>query len=227
MAEGRTTGAFVLVTLAFGSITLVATADIRLPGNHRGYAPEQPIAFSHRQHAGELKIDCQYCHYAASKSPNAGIPPTGLCMNCHAHVSAGFDAVLEEREAAEAEGRDPRRIVSPEIAKLYAALGLDDDLDPVPGAEPRPVEWIRVHDLADFVYFDHRPHMATGVACQTCHGPVQGMERIRQETALSMGWCLDCHRKSPAFRPGEPLPDLTAPLRYRHHVSTDCATCHF
>jgi len=206
-------------TLALGLAAIVAESDLRAPGNNRGYEPVQPIAYSHRVHAGELGIECLHCHYAAESSRHAGIPPAEVCMECHAHVTAAFDAVLEERETAAAEGREPLRIVSPELRKLYDALGLDDDLRPDPTRERHPIRWVRVHRLPDHAYFDHRVHVARDLACEQCHGPVRSMERIRQDADLSMGWCLDCHRRTPAT--------ATAAPGSTEHVSIDCARCHY
>jgi len=203
--------------LLFGVAALAESANLRVPGNNRGFEPQQPIAYSHRLHAGELGIDCLYCHFGAQTSRHAGIPPASVCMNCHKQVTAGHDAVLEERQKAEGEGREERRIVSPELAKLYASLALDDDMQPIAGQEPAPIEWVRVHDLPDFVYFDHRPHVARGLACETCHGPVQAMERIRQDSDLSMGWCVNCHRDN----------SVTVPGHSPEHATTDCSACHF
>ena len=208
-----------LFMLVIGALILGSTAEVHLPGNHEGYEPEQPIAFSHRLHAGELKMDCQYCHYAAESSRHAGIPPASICMNCHATVTAGFDAVLQERENAKAQGRDPVRIVSPALAELYRSVGLDEQLEPT-GDGGAPIAWSRVHNLPDFVYFDHRVHVARGLACEVCHGPVQSMERMRQFSSLSMGWCVDCHRSQPAVA-GSGVADQG------RHVSTDCAACHY
>jgi len=216
---------FASVAVVFGVTAIVATAEWRPPNLHQGYAPEQPVAYSHRLHAGELGMDCLYCHSGARTSRHAGIPPTGVCMRCHATVSAGFDAVLEERSAAEAEGREPRRIVSPEIAKIYAAMGLDEDLRPLAGGG-RPIPWVRVHALPDFVAFDHSVHVARGLACATCHGPVQAMERVRQESDLSMGWCVSCHRERTA-EPGLVLEGADGRLAAGEHVSTDCGACHY
>lgn len=206
----------VLFMLGIGMVVLARATELRLPGNHQGYEPRQPIAYSHRLHAGELRIDCMYCHYGAERSRHAGIPSASVCMNCHKTVTAGFDAVLQERERAEAESREPERIVSPELRKLFDAVGLGPDLEPT-GEPGVPIEWVRVHNVPDFVYFDHRVHVARGLACETCHGPVSSMERVRQFSSLSMGWCLDCHRQSPD-QPGGPP---------EHHATTDCAACHF
>ena len=199
-----------------GAMVLARTTDVRLPGNHQGYEPRQPIAYSHRLHAGELNIDCRYCHYGSEYSRHAGIPSASVCMNCHKAVTAGLDAILTERALAEAEGREPVQIVSPALRELYDAVGLGEDLLPT-GAPGTPIEWVRVHNLPDFVYFDHRVHVARGVACETCHGPVQSMERMRQFSDLSMGWCVECHRSNPAVANGPPA----------EHTSTDCGTCHF
>jgi hypothetical protein len=224
--EPRIAKVFIFITVLFGVVALVVASSAHLPGNNQGYEPVQPIAYSHRLHAGELKIDCRYCHYGADRSRHAGIPPASICMNCHKTVTTNFDAVLEERELAAAEGREERRIVSAELRKLYDALGLGEDLEPDPEKTPRPIEWIRVHNLPDFVYFDHRVHVARGLACEQCHGTVQAMERIRQFSDLSMGWCLDCHRQNEREFPPVPAGSLSAghPVG---HVSTDCASCHY
>jgi hypothetical protein len=215
-----------LSVLVVGGFAVLAESELRLPGNHKGYAPVQPVAFSHRLHAGELQLDCLFCHGGAETSRHAGVPPVELCMDCHRHVTAPRDAVLAEAAQAESEGREPRPVVSDEIAKLYAALGLGEDLLPDPGRTPRPVEWVRVHQLPDFTYFDHRVHVARGVACQQCHGPVQAMERVRQDSSLSMGWCVDCHRRTPADPDAPPAPARSGG-RAARHVSTDCGVCHY
>jgi len=209
-----------LVLLAVGiALALLAflprLAAARLPGNDLGYAPAQPLAFSHRLHAGELQIGCLYCHAGAERSPRAGIPAAGVCMNCHKFVSAPIAVVREEDRRADEEKRKPRRIVTPEIGKLYAALGLDAE-----GKEtgtPRPIAWERVYQLPAFAVFDHRPHVAAGVTCQRCHGAVETMERIRQESDLSMGWCVNCHRD--VTRTGIDGKEVRA--------TTDCAACHY
>ena len=206
-----------LVALFFGLAALVPKlAGLRLPGNNQGYEPDQPIAYSHRLHAGELGMECMYCHSGAARSPYAGIPAASVCMNCHRFITASRSAVRAEEVLAEEEKRDPRKVVSPELAKLYSALGLGADLQPDPSLEPRPVEWVRVHNLPDFVVFDHRPHVFAGVACQTCHGPVETMEKMRQFETLSMGWCVNCHRNP--REAGIVLASLQA--------SIDCSACH-
>ena len=210
-------------TVLLGAV--VAAGTWRPLNVDTGYAPEQPLPYSHRLHAGELGIDCLYCHYGARTSRHAGIPPTGLCMNCHTVVTAAFDTLLEERELAAREEREPRRIVSDPIRRLYAGVGLDADGQPLKGG-PDPIAWTRVHNLPDFVAFDHSVHVARGVACETCHGPVRTMERMRQENDLSMGWCLTCHRGQPADVPFL-LTGEHARLPAGEHVSTDCSACHY
>lgn len=207
-----------LVALAFSALALAPKIGaLRLPGNQQGYEPAQPIDFSHRLHAGELQISCLYCHAGAEKSRHAGIPAASTCMNCHRFVAAPLGAVRAEDELAKKEKRAPRKIVSPEISKLYTALGLGDDLKPSAERVARPIEWVRIHSLPDFAYFDHRAHVSAGVSCQTCHGPVETMERVRQVSDLSMGWCVNCHRDvNRSGVAGKPV-----------RASIDCAACHF
>lgn len=163
---------FILV-LVGGFKTVNNAIDL---GRQQHYAPEQPINFSHEIHAGIHKIECQYCHDGARRSKHAVIPAVNTCMNCH-------KAVKGETETAQAE-----------IQKIYDASGWD-------GAaytgEEKPVEWIRIHNLPDHVYFNHSQHVvAGGVECQTCHGPVEEMAKVEQFSPLSMGWCVNCHRQT-------------------------------
>lgn len=195
----------------------VAARNLHLPGNHQGYEPPQPIQFSHRLHAGELAIDCRYCHFGADKSKYAGIPAANLCMNCHRFVTAPLGAVHAEDKRATAENRKPNRVISPELQKLYDALGLNADLQPDAGKTPKPIAWVRIHNLPDFVYFDHRPHVDAGILCQTCHGNVETMERVRQVPTLAMGWCVNCHRQANETGvQGKPV-----------HAPVDCTACHY
>jgi len=200
-----------------GLMTLDAVGTWPLPGSQQGYEPLQPIAYSHLLHAGELQIDCLYCHSGAETSRHAGIPSASTCMNCHKFITASLGALRAEDELAQQENRRPREIVSPEVAKIYAALGLAEDRERDPSAQTRPIEWVKVHNLPDYVYFDHRAHVSAGVRCQTCHGPVETMERLRQAEDLSMGWCVNCHR------------DVTENGLAGKAVSAsiDCVTCHY
>jgi hypothetical protein len=206
-----------LVGLIISSTVLVGRLKgYPLPGNQQGYEPEQPIAFSHRQHAGDMQISCLYCHFGAESSRHAGIPSPASCMACHRFVTAPQKALVQELLEARKAKRAPQPVVSPELQKLYDALGLDDKLMPDPSKKPKPIAWVKVHYLPAFTCFDHRSHTNAGVACQRCHGPVETMERVRQVEDLSMGWCVNCHRETgrtdPAGKPVQP--------------STDCATCH-
>lgn len=195
------------VAVAFSGLLLVSRASMfHLPGNQQGYEPAQPIAYSHRLHAGEMQIQCQYCHFGADKSRHAGIPPASVCMNCHKFVTAPLGAIRAEDEAATKEKRAPRPIVSAELQKLYTAVNTST-----------PIAWNRIHSLPDFVYFDHRPHVNAGVACQQCHGPVETMERVRQVSDLTMGWCVNCHRQS----------NRTGVAGHAVNASINCSTCHY
>jgi hypothetical protein len=200
-----------------GLMTIDAARTWPVPGSQQGYEPVQPIAYSHRLHAGELEIDCLYCHSAAETSRHAGIPAIGVCMNCHRLISASLGAVREEDERAQQDNRRPRALTSPEIQKIYAAFGLDENRLIDPTRRPTPVAWTRVHNLPDFVYFDHRAHVAASVSCQSCHGPVETMERVRQVEDLSMGWCVNCHRTATA----------AGGAGARVDASIDCVTCHY
>jgi hypothetical protein len=206
--------AFALLALSFGA------AGVHLPDNQEGYEPVQPIAFSHRLHAGELNIACLHCHGAAEESRHAGIPAASTCMNCHRLITASKGSMQAEEKRAEEEKRPPSRIVSAELQKLYDHVGLTLDqkqeLVPAPDKQPRPTPWIKVHNLPEFVYFDHRAHVRVGVTCQQCHGAVESMERVRQSGDLSMGWCVNCHRKS----------NQEGVSGVRTSASTDCVTCH-
>lgn len=223
-----------LVACAVGVFLLVPkVAAFRTPGNQQGYEPSQPIAFSHRLHAGELQVACLYCHAGAIRSRHAGIPPASTCMNCHKFVTATMGAVHAEDELAKKEKRSPRPVISPEIAKIYEALALNPATRlPDAAKTPHAIAWNKVTNLPDFVYFDHRPHVAKGVACQQCHGPVETMEKVRQDQALNMGYCVNCHRNVTqnglAGAPAAPV-QLAAWAQPKKAVqpSTDCSTCHY
>ena len=207
-----------LVGLLFSVLALAPRiGSVHLPGNQQGYEPAQPIAFSHRLHAGEMQIACLYCHSGAESSRHAGIPPANVCMNCHQFVTAPLGAVRAEEALAKSEGRKPRRIVSPELQKLYDALALDENLKRDPHKSPAPIAWTKVHNVPDFVYFDHRAHVNAGVACQQCHGPVETMDRVSQVQPLTMGWCVNCHRDA----------NRSGIAGRKVNASIDCVTCHY
>lgn len=158
-------------------------------GVDQGYAPVQPIHYSHRIHAGDNQIDCNYCHSSARKSKHSGIPSLNVCMNCHKSISEVAPATL-------AEGNEYGVNYNDEIKKLYAAVGWDDDAQAYTGEE-QPVKWLRIHNLPDFAYFNHSQHVTVaGVECQTCHGPIEEMEIVEQFSPLTMGWCINCHRET-------------------------------
>jgi len=142
---------------------------------HQGYQPVQPIKYSHELHAGVMKIDCQYCHSGAYKSKNATIPSLNICMNCH-------KSVKQE---------------SPEIHKIYDALGYDPATAKYDSTKAKPIQWVRVHNLPDLVYFNHSQHVKVGkIICQTCHGPIQTMKEVYQYSPLTMKWCIQCHKRT-------------------------------
>jgi mono/diheme cytochrome c family protein len=154
-------------------------------GVDQGYQPVQPIHFSHKIHGGDNAIDCKYCHSSARVSKTSGIPSLNVCMNCHKSIYEYKGETTPEYSKEFYDG---------EIKKLYAAAGWDDAAQQYTG-DSQPVKWVRIHNLPDFVYFNHSQHVTVaGVECQTCHGPVQEMEIVSQFAPLTMGWCIDCHK---------------------------------
>lgn len=179
-----------------------------------GYQPVQPIPFSHKVHAGDLQIDCRYCHSTVEKTAFAAIPSTQVCMNCHASVRAESESLVDMRNSY---------------------------------TEGTPIHWIKIHDLPDFVYFNHSAHVNKGVACVTCHGRIDQMEQVYQSEPISMGWCLSCHREPEQYlRPrdqvtkmewdalmatGKTQEELGAELKSSYHIQsretmTSCTVCH-
>jgi len=217
MKQPYLTAVLLVGVLLAGSLFTVKLRSMNWPDNHQGYAPEQPIAFSHRLHADQLQINCRYCHSTAWESRHAGIPSGDVCMRCHSFVTAPQNVMQAEFNLANKENREPKRVVSSELKKLYDAMGLDEELNPLPHKQPRSIEWVRVHNLPDYAYFDHRAHVAAGVSCQRCHGPVESMQRVEQFSNLSMGWCVDCHRNAAGH--GFQIQGSQASL--------DCAACHY
>jgi len=165
-----------------------------------GYAPTQPIPYSHRLHAGELGIDCRYCHSNVDKSAHASLPPSSTCMNCHANIKKD----------------------STKLTLLHETFAKGDS-----------IPWVKVHDLPDFVYFDHSAHVTKGVGCVECHGRVDQMEVVTQVVKLSMGWCIECHRNpEPRLRPIDKVTDMAwkRPENFKSlrtvHPNVNCSTCH-
>ena len=157
-------------------------------GVDQGYQPIQPIEFSHKIHAGDNKIDCQYCHTSAKHSKTSGIPSANVCMNCHKSISE----VTDDTKVGE-HGKD---ILDGEIQKLYDAVGWDKDNLKYTG-ETKPIEWVRVHNLPSFVYYNHSQHVTVaGIKCQKCHGPVEEMDEVYQYSPLTMDWCITCHKET-------------------------------
>ncbi len=170
-----------------------------------GYTPQQPIDYSHKLHAGDMGMDCRYCHNTVEKSGYAAVPPVQTCMNCHTKVKTDSVKLLPLREA---------------------------------WASGQPIEWVRVHNLPDYAYFNHSAHLAAGVGCSTCHGRVDQMIRVGQKEPLTMGWCLECHRNpGPNLRDKQDItkmdwqpnsPDHPAVTADGRKVSppTHCSGCH-
>lgn len=157
--------AIVLKTLIDGAFTI---------GVQQGYQPAQPINFSHKIHAGQYEIDCNYCHTGVRKGKSANIPSPNICMNCHTEI---------KKESAE-------------IQKIYAAIDYNPDTKEY-GENTKPIEWIRIHNLPDLAYFNHSQHVAVAeLECQECHGPIEEMDVVYQYSNLTMGWCINCHRET-------------------------------
>jgi cytochrome c2 len=179
---------FALVMFVVGGY-FVGKGAINL-GRQQGYQPTQPIAFSHKVHAGINQINCLYCHGNAWESKHAAIPSMNVCMNCHKAISTYEKGPkLYDAEGGEING-------TAEIQKLYKYAGFTpgQNWDP---AKAKPVEWVKIHNLPDHVYFNHAQHVNAGkVQCQTCHGNIQEMDVVKQQAELSMGWCVNCHRET-------------------------------
>ena len=175
-------------------------------GVQQGYAPTQPIKYSHKVHAGDYKIDCNYCHTGVRKSKNANIPSPNICMNCHSSINKGATTGTEE------------------IDKIYAAV-----------ENNTPIEWVRVHNLPDLAYFNHSQHVEVGkVECQTCHGPIEEMDVVKQYANLTMGWCVNCHRDTPLNTKGNAYYDKLVAIHegkgeftVAENGGLDCAKCHY
>ena len=198
-------------------------------GIDQGYAPIQPIHYSHKIHAGANQIECKYCHSSARVSKHSGIPSLNVCMNCHEYIG---DYNGEE----DLENGYTKEFYTNEIKKLYNAVGWDDENQVYTG-NTQPVKWIRIHNLPDFVYFNHAQHAQVAqIECQTCHGPVEEMEIMYQYSPLTMGWCIDCHRESNVDKDNEYYQKVHEELSKKYGVEQltvaqlggiECAKCHY
>lgn len=196
-------------------------------GVDQGYQPIQPIHYSHKIHAGDNGIDCKYCHSSARVSKNAGIPSLNVCMNCHKNISEVAESTATPEHS--------KAFYDGEIQKLYDAVGWDGQKYT---GVTKPVKWVRIHNLPDFVYFNHSQHViVAGVECQTCHGPVETLEIMEQFSPLTMGWCVDCHRKTDVKMEGNAYYDkIHAELAKKYGKDKltaaemgglECGKCHY
>lgn len=184
-----------------GFLKIVATIFVLLLGTYmlfdslmdigidQDYQPIQPIAFSHKIHAGDNKVDCQYCHSSAKNSKTSGIPSVNVCMNCHKSITEYTGPVDSEKDKA---------FYDSEIQKIYDAIGWDsENLTYIEGYQQKPIKWVRIHNLPDFVYYNHSQHVTVaGLKCQKCHGPIETMDEVYQFSPLTMSWCINCHKQT-------------------------------
>ncbi|AEW84888.1 cytochrome C [Flavobacterium columnare] len=200
-------------------------------GVDQNYAPIQPIHYSHKIHAGDNGIDCKYCHSAARTSKNAGIPSLNVCMNCHKNISE-FQG---DKDSTYVEYT--KEFYTAEIQKLYDAVGWDKTAQKYTGKQ-KPVKWVRIHNLQDFVYFNHSQHVSVaGIECQKCHGPVETFEIMKQHAPLTMGWCVNCHRETAVKVEGNAYYEkIHAELSKKYGVDKltaaqmgglECGKCHY
>ncbi len=172
-----------------------------------GYRPKQPVPYSHKLHAGELGIDCRYCHVGVENSAVAMVPPTATCMNCHTMIKPQSEKLALIRESY---------------------------------ANGTPMQWIKVHKVADYAYFNHSIHLHAGVGCESCHGNIAQMEVVEQKQPLSMSWCLDCHRNPDehlrpmsditkmGWKPSDDQKAFAARIKQEKRIAPpeDCSACH-
>jgi hypothetical protein len=191
------------VVIALIAIILIVGFGIWLTkgsefGRQKNYMPKQPIFYSHKVHAGINQINCLYCHAGAEKSRHAMIPSTNVCMNCHKQINEYTGAETHPLVDLEGNKVDGNK----EIKKLYEYAGWDAEKkdykrDASGNILAKPVEWVKIHNLPDHVYFNHSLHVVSGkIACQRCHGNIEEMDEVYQFADLSMGWCVNCHRET-------------------------------
>ncbi len=176
----------ILLFLVGGYLTIQGAIGL---GRQTNYQPEQPIYYSHKVHAGVNQVNCLYCHGGAMEGKHANIPSVNVCMNCHMAINEYKGEKMFREDGTEVNG-------TAEIQKLYKYAGWDPTANKYT-SEGKPIEWIKIHNLPDHVYFNHSQHTkAGGVQCQTCHGEIQKMGEVYQFSNLSMGWCINCHRET-------------------------------
>ncbi|GAL87523.1 cytochrome c, mono- and diheme variant [Sporocytophaga myxococcoides] len=203
----KSKGFLSIVGIIFVALALRACWNNMLyVGVDQGYAPIQPIPFSHKLHAGQYKIDCNYCHTGVTKGKQANIPSLNICMNCHTHIKSG------------------PRFGQDGIAKVVDAYNSN-----------KPVKWVRVHNLPDLAYFNHAQHVQVGgIECKTCHGQIDTMEVVRQHSPLTMGWCINCHRETAVngkdnayYDKLMELHSKKGPLKVAEIGGLECSKCHY
>ncbi len=202
---------------AFFAIALAALGLSAYSGasSSQGFAPLQPVDFPHPRHVQLLNLNCIYCHYAAYKSPDPGLPAVSTCMGCHNLIGPQRPKVdtLPQRTST----------------ALQALIRFAPQMQP---DKWTPIPWIRIHKLPEYVHFTHMRHVNAGVTCQTCHGPIQSMNRVYQFASLNMGWCINCHVNGYRLSDGLLAAGDTAgakaavndPVKKARY---DCSVCHF
>jgi cytochrome c2 len=181
----------VILFLVGGYYTVTGAIGL---GRNKDYQPEQPIYYSHKVHAGLNQISCLYCHTGAEQGKHANIPSLNTCMNCHMNITEYTGEKIYKEDGTEVNG-------TAEIQKIYKAVGFEPGKNAntwnMELGKVKPVEWAKIHNLPDHVYFNHSQHVVAGkVQCQTCHGEIQKMDEVKQFADLSMGWCINCHRET-------------------------------
>jgi hypothetical protein len=218
-----------------GLIALVVSAGVLSAysgaSSSQNSSPVQPIAFPHSVHVGKLGMNCIYCHFSANKSPDPGLPAVATCMGCHTVIGP-------DRQQSDL---GPKR-TSAELQKLWKFSDIASG-----GKNAKPIPWNRIHKLPEYVHFPHMRHVNAGVTCQTCHGPIQTMDRVYQYSSLNMGWCVNCHVNGYDPQEGvklasmvsdghggarvpddwKPMSTFATPDSARKKARYDCANCHY
>ncbi|BAM99361.1 cytochrome c [Blattabacterium cuenoti BPAA] len=202
---------------------------------NKGYKPEQPIYFSHKIHSGINKIDCQYCHSSAKYGKVSGIPSVNVCMNCHITIHEYNGDYLEKGKS--------REEYNQEIQKIYKAIGWDPETRKY-SKKIHPIQWVRIHNMPDFVYFDHSQHILTGeksikklkkvnLVCYACHGEVQKMDTVEMSNDFTMEWCISCHKNVGIDKKNKYYKEYFPSSKTNKKITVDmiggieCAKCHY